>query len=129
MAGWREPEKEWLPMKKKRGGADNGDVGFDDLPGAVGGDDDLLNETGEQLQENTGKRMNDAEDGNYRPITGTGLAIETGGEVSTSENTTAVRLSDVAISVRETGEKLIQVPGNADKVVEKIFDIESKDDG
>ena len=38
----------------------------------------------------------------------------------------AVQMSDAAIAVHETGEKLIQVPGKADKVVEKTFDIEAQ---
>lgn len=102
MAGWRAPEKEWLPMRKEAGR----DADFDDIPGEVGEENKLLDD-------------DTATNGN------TDHAAENGGDGSKKGNNTAVQMADAAIRVHETGGKLIQVHGNPDKVLEKTFDIES----
>lgn len=131
MAGWRAPEKEWLPMRKKPGGAENRDADFNDIPGEVGEENktqDAGTASGEQLPENTVHGTNNAGDGFQKMKEDTGHANENGGNRSTNGNINAVQMADVAIEVRETGEKLIQVPCNAEKVVEKTFDIKSRYD-
>lgn len=65
MAGWRTPEKEWLPMRKKREGAEDREANFDDIPGEVGEENMVLNDgnaSGEQLPGNTENVMNEAGD-------------------------------------------------------------------
>lgn len=125
MAGWREPEKEWLPMRKKVGVA-NHNADFDDLPGEVGDENEMLDDGaafGEQLPENTENGMNDQQHESGETNGSKGHAPENSGN-SPSGKPTRVQVSDAAIEVRETGEILIQVPGNADDVVEKTFDVE-----
>lgn len=129
MAGWREPEKEWLPMRKKTGGADNRDPTFDDIPGEVGEENNLLDDgtaSEEQPPENTESGMQDTGDNPH--TTNARHVIENSGNLGANGNSTAVQMSDAAIEVRETGERLIQVPGNADKVLEKTFNIEARYD-
>lgn len=128
MAGWREPEKEWLPMRKKTGAADNRDANFDDIPGEVGDEDMLDDGTApeEQLPENTENGMQNAGDESQRTNGNTLQVIENDGNLGKNGKSTAVQMSDAAIEVRETEAKLIQVPGNADKVLEKTFDIEAR---
>lgn len=131
MEGWRAPEKEWLPMRKKPGGAEKRDADFNDIPGEVGEENktqDAGTAFGEQLPENTVNGTNNAGDEFQKMKEDTGHANENGGNRSTNGNITAVQMADAAIEVRETGEKLIQVPGNAEKVVEKTFDIKSRYD-
>ena len=122
MAGWRAPEKEWLPMRKDVRVANNGDADFDNIPGEVGDEDKLLDNGtafGEQLSETTEKVVDDKGYGSQATNGITGhAAAEKGGDGSGNGN-------DAAIGVHATGEKLIQVPGNANKVLEKTFDIES----
>ncbi len=127
MVGWREPEKEWLPMKKKTGGADNRDADFNDIPGEVGDENKLLDDdtaSGEQLPEKTEHEMNDNGNESQRTNEDKGHGIEDGGSRCTGGNDIAVQMPDTAIKVHETGEKLIEVPGRADKIVEKTFDVE-----
>ena len=126
MEGWRAPEKEWLPMRKKTGDADNGDADFNDIPGEVGEENNMLDDgtVGGQLAENTEYGTSDTGNESQRPNDNKGHAIENGGNCSTKGHNTAVQMPDTAINVREKGERLIQVPGRADKVVEKTFDIE-----
>ena len=126
MVGWRAPEKEWLPMRKKEG-AGNRDVNFDDIPGEVGEENKMLDDgaaSGEQLPESMENVMNDRGDESRRTSESKGHALENGGNRSQNGNTTAVQMSDAATEVRETGDTVIQVPGNMDKVVEKTFDVE-----
>lgn len=128
MAGWREPEKEWLPMRKKTEGADNCDVDFDDLPGEVGEENKMLDNGtafGKQPLENTENGTNDAEDEPKRTNGNTGHAPKNSDNRDRNGN---IQMTDIAIDVRETEKKLIQVPGNADKVVERTFDIEPRYD-
>lgn len=131
MAGWRAPEKEWLPMRKKTEDADNRDANFDDIPDEVGGENKVLDDDtafGEQFPRNTENGMNGGGDEAQRTGGITSLAAENGGNGSTDENTTAVQVADAAVSVHETGEKVIEMPGNPEKVVEKTFDIECRYD-
>ena len=100
---WREPEKEWLPMKKK-GSAANVDV--EDGQGGDGEADEMLgNDIGKE-----------------------GHATEASGNHSKMGDISEVQITDVPIDVRETDEKVIQVSGNAEKIVEKTFDIEPRYD-
>ena len=108
MAGWRAPEKEWLPMRKKTHGGDNQDVDFDDLPGEIGDENEVL------------------DDGPQNAANGT-HEMESSGSRSRHERLNA--MSDPAVDVCETGERLIQVPYNADKIVEKTFDVGRRHDG
>ena len=124
MAGWRAPEKEWLPMRKK-GGPPNAD--FDDIPGEVGEENKMLEDGAafeEQLPENTENGMNDREDESKGTNGHKSHASKNNGNRSPNGKSTVVQVSNAAIDVHETGENLIQVPGNADRVVEKTFDVE-----
>ena len=129
MAGWRAPEKEWLPMRKKLQGDESGDVDFDDIPGEVGEENEILDEgsaSGKQLTANAENRANDVGHDSLRTSGGMTQEDESGGSHRTHGRPNAV--SDAAVSVRETGEKFVQVPGNADKVLEKTFDVELRHD-
>lgn len=131
MAGWRAPEKEWLPMKKKTQSSGNSDAVFDDLPGEVGEENKMLDDStafGEQPVEDNEGGMKDAVDGSRRTMGDTGHTDENEGDRSVNGNNTAVQMADAAIAVRETGKRVIEVPGNADKVLEKTFDIEARYD-
>lgn len=126
MAGWRVPEKEWLPMRKKKEGTDNRDAEFDDLPGEVDEENKVLDggtAYGEQLPGNTENRTNEAGDESQGANGDTSHATENDSNRSTNGDSTAVQISDAAIEVRETGNRLIEVPCNSEKVVEKTFDI------
>lgn len=126
MAGWRAPEKEWLPMRKKTQVGDDRDADFDDIPGEVGEPNKILDNGtpfGKQLPEGTENETNDAGDGYPRKSQNPTREIESGGSRSTNGKINEMEILDAAIDVRETEEKLIQVPGNADKVVEKTFDV------
>ena len=57
-----------------------------------------------------------------------GHATEASGDHSKTGGISEVQITDVPIDVRETEEKVIQVPGNAEKIVEKTFDIEPRYD-
>ena len=123
MAGWRAPEKEWLPMRKKGGAPD---ANFDDIPGEVGEENKMLDNAAfeEQLPENNEDGMNDREE-ESRGTDGSKIhAPQNNGNHSPNGKVTSVQTSNTAVDVHETGENLIQVPGNADKVVEKTFDVE-----
>lgn len=125
MADWREPEKEWLPMRKKVGVA-NHNADFDDIPGEVGDENETLddgNAFGKQFSENTENGTNDQKHESRGTNGSIGHAPENSGNSPSGEQT-GVQISDAAIGVRETGESLVQVPGNADNVVEKTFDVE-----
>ena len=125
MAGWREPEKEWLPMKKKRADA----AKFDDLPGEVGNGSEILEEgtiVEEQLLEKTENGKNDGGDEPQTASGTTAHGAENSGNRSATTTIIPTQMSNIVI--RETGEKLIQVPGNTNKVVEKTFDIDSRGD-
>ena len=114
MAGWRTPEKEWLPMRKSTRGADNKNADFDDLP-----DDDA------EEDEMPDGKLEDAtheEETKENRIHG----IESSGSCGLNGGINTMQTSDVAVNVRQTGERLIQVPGNAEKVLEKTFDVEPK---
>ena len=129
MAGWREPEKEWLPMRKKTQGTDSREMGFDDIPGEVGEENEVLDDgtaLGKQPTENTESVMNDTGAESPRTNEKTTHEVESGGSHETHGRVNA--MSDVAVEVRETGEKLIRVPGNAEDVVEKIFDVKPRRD-
>ena len=124
MAGWRAPEKEWLPMRKKGGAAD---AGFDDIPGEVGEENKVLDDGSafeEQLPENNENGMNDRENESRGKNGSKGHAPKNFGNHSSNGTSTAVQMSNDAVEVCETGENLIQVPGNADEIVEKTFDVE-----
>ena len=126
MAGWRAPEKKWLPMKKKTQGGDNRDADFDDIPGEVGEPNKILDNGtsfGKQLPEGTENEMNDMGDESPRTSRNPNHETECGGSCSTNDKIDEMQISDAAIDVRETEEKLIQVSGNADKVLEKTFDV------
>jgi len=113
--------------KKKTGDADNRDADFNDIPGEVGDENKLLDDdtaSGEQLPEKTEHEMNDDGNESQRINEVKGCGIEDGGSRSTDGNDIAVQMPDTAIKVRETGEKLIEVPGRADKILEKTFDVE-----
>ena len=128
IAGWRAPEKEWLPMKKKTQGAGNRDANFDDLPGEIGEESKMIDDStafGEQLPEGTEDGMYDAVDGSQKT---NGTASHAAGNRSAIGSNTAMQGSDAAVDVRETGKRLIRVPGNAERVVEKTFDIDSRYD-
>ena len=121
MAGWREPEKEWLPMRKSTHGADQD---YDDIPDDVGEEDNMSDggtPSGKQIPEKLEDATHEAETNEDRTY-----GIESSGNCSMNGETNVVQISDTAINVRETGEKLIQVPGNADKVLEKTFDVQPK---
>lgn len=131
MAGWREPERVWLPKKKKMQGADNRDADFDDIPGEVGEENKMLDDRtllGEQSSGSVQKGINDAGDESQSKNEKAGHTIEERGDLSTNGKKVAMQMSDAAIDVRQTGEKFIQVPANADKVLEKTFDIQSRHD-
>ena len=122
MAGWRAPEKEWLPMRKKT----HDDANFDDLPGEVGEENEQLDDGTafrSQVLKNTDDGNHDAGDGLQRTNGNTRHAIESGGNHGKDGTTTATQLSDESIEVRATGERLIQVPCHANKIVEKTFDV------
>lgn len=126
MAGWKEPEKEWLPMRKKTHGHD---ADFDDLPGEVGEENEVLDDdeaVEKQLPENTDNGMNDTENEIQRKNGNMTHTIESSGSRNTPGRLNATSVP--AVDVWETGEKLITVPGNADKVVEKTFAVEPKHD-
>ena len=127
---WREPEKEWLPMKKKSRAA-KGDGDADDGPGDDGEADEMLDTDtalGEQPLENTQKGMTGAENESHGTDGNIGHATEASGNHSKIGGTSEVQITDVPIDVRKTGEKVIQVPENAEKIVEKTFDIEPRYD-
>ena len=129
MAGWREPEKEWLPMRKKTQGDASGDVDFDDIPGEVGEENEMLYDgtaSGKQLTANADNGANDVGHESLRTSGGITHEDESGGSHSTHGRLNA--MSDAAVTVRETGEKFVQVSGNADKVLEKTFDVEPRHD-
>ena len=128
MAGWRTPEKEWLPMRKRSPGADNLD--YDDLPGDVGGDNktvDASTVSNKQLVDNTRNGMDAPGDGDASSKIKENGAHEIegdgNGDGSGKRRVTAMEIADFAVDVRETGEKIVRVPGNAEGVVEKIFDV------
>lgn len=126
MAGWREPEKEWLPMRKKTHGHD---ADFDDLPGEVGEENEVLDDgtaVEKQLAENTDNGMNDMANEIQKKNGNMTHTIESSGSRNTPGRLNAT--SDAGVNVWETGEKLITVPGNADKVVEKTFSVKLKSD-
>ena len=86
MAGWRTPEKEWLPMRKKTEAANDRDANFDDIPGEVGEENMVLNDgnaSGEQLPENIENGINEAGDEPQGTNGNKGLATETDGNGST----------------------------------------------
>ena len=121
MTEWREPEKEWLPMKRK--GSDGPDDG--------GEADEMLDNDaapGEQPLENTKKGMTGAEDETHGKDGDMGHATEASGNHGKIGGVSEVQITDVPIDIRETEEKMIQVPGNAEKVVEKTFNIEPQCD-
>ena len=126
MAGWRMPENEWLPMRKKRDSADNRDADFDDIPGEIGEENKMLGDGaafGKGLPDKTENGTDDAGDESQAVNGDTDHATENDNNCNTNGDITAVQISDAAIKVCETGKKLIEVPGNAEKVVEKTFDI------
>lgn len=129
MVGWREPEKEWLPMRKKTHGVDSHEADFDDLPGEVGEENEQLDDStafGKEPAENTDNGVNDTGNETQKENGKTTHKIESGGSCDTHGRLNA--MPDVAVDVWETGERLIQVPGNPDKVVEKTFAVEPKRD-
>ncbi|CAD6563964.1 MAG: hypothetical protein ASARMPRED_002593 [Alectoria sarmentosa] len=86
MAGWRTPEKEWLPMRKKTEAANDRDANFDDIPGEVGEENMVLNDgnaSGEQLPENIENGINEAGDEPQGTNGNKGRATETDGNGST----------------------------------------------
>ena len=129
IAGWRAPEKEWLPIRKRTQGDESGDVDFDDIPGEVGEENEMLEDgtaSGKELTANAENGENDVGHDSLR----TGGEIthedESGGSLSTHGRLDA--MSDAAVTVRETGEKFVCVPGNTEKVLEKTFDVEPRHD-
>ena len=127
MAGWRAPEKEWLPMKEKT----RRDAKFEDIPGEVGEEGEVLGESalpGEKLPEHTENGINDAGDDSRRTDEKRTHEIKSDGNQNTHGQIDAMEFSDAAVTVRETGERLIQVPINAEKIVEKTFDVEPRYD-
>lgn len=125
MAGWREPEKEWLPMRKKAHGVDSHEVDFDDLPGEVGEENEPPDDNPafrKEAAENTDNGMIDTGNEIQTENEKTTHKIDSGGSCDAQERLNA--MSDTAVDVRETGERLIQVPGNPNEVVEKIFSVE-----
>ena len=127
MVGWRVPEKEWLPMRKKAQGVKGHDADFDDIPGEIGDENEMLDDgtaSGKQLTEDLENKTDDAGNESLRTNAESAHDIESGGSHSTHGRLNA--MSDAAVDVRETGEKWIQVPGNADKVLEHSFDVESR---
>lgn len=127
---WREPEKEWLPMRK-RDSAANGDGDVDDGPGDDGEAVEMLDADtalGELPLENTRQGVTGAENESHRTDGNMGHATEASGNHSKFGDVSEVQITDVPIDVRETEEKVIQVPGNAEKIVEKTFDIEPRFD-
>ena len=129
MADWRTPEKEWLPMRKKTQGDESGDVDFDDIPGEVGEENEVLGDgtaSGKQLTTNADNGANDVGHSSLRTSGEMAHKDESGGSHSTHGRLNA--MSDAAVTVRETGEKLVQVSGNSDKVLEKTFDVEPRHD-
>ena len=129
MADWRAPEKEWLPMRKKTQGDESGDVDFDDIPGEVGEENKMLGDgtaSGKQLTANADNGANDVGQEPLRTSREITHKDESGGSHSTHGRLNA--MSDAAVTVRETGERLVQVPGNADKVLEKTFNVEPRHD-
>ena len=129
MVGWREPEKEWLPMKKKRQGDESGEVDFDDIPGEVGEENKMLDDgiaSGKQLTANAENAANNVGHDLLRESGEISHEDESGGSHSTHGRLNV--MPDTAVTVREIGEKLVQVSGNADKVLEKTFDVKPRHD-
>ena len=128
MAGWREPEKEWLPRRKKT----DGELGFDDIPGEVGEENELLDDdtaSPKQLPESTENDINDLGVGSQTTFGDTAHLNESDDNRGTNGKIVATQMSDAAIEVRETREEIIQVPGNADMVVQRTFDVKPRYDG
>ena len=129
MADWREPEKEWLPMKKKTQGDESGDVDFDDIPGEVGEENEMLDDGTASSKQLTANAENGANDVGHDSLRISGeMAHEDESSGSHSTHGRLNTMSDAAVNVRETGEKFVQVPGNADKILEKTFDVEPRHD-
>ena len=124
MAEWREPEKEWLPMRKKKHGAGNEEVGFDDLPGDDGEENKMLDDgtaSGKQLLENTENEIDDSREIRKTNVSESPRPEDDGSHATEGKIPTI--MPEAAVEVRETGEKLIDMPGNPNKVVEKTFDV------
>ena len=70
--------------------------------------------------------MTGTEDESHETDRNMGHATEASGNRGKTGGISEVQITDVPIDVRETEEKMIQVPGNAEKIVEKTFDIEPR---
>ncbi|KAK4696559.1 hypothetical protein P7C71_g1382, partial [Lecanoromycetidae sp. Uapishka_2] len=129
MSGWRDPEKQWLPMKKKNmlartpdgsleqhsddeePNTGNGVTSKEDVETKHAEDDDIVQST-----EDT--------DDNVAAIDG----IDVEGQV-VKDVTNAPQeepKEDHSVNVRKTGGEFIDVPANPDKVFEQTFNVEKQ---
>lgn len=129
MAGWREPEKEWLPMKQKNmlaqptGG--EFDEGFEDEEAQI-----VDNRVAPKADAE--KKFPDGEDKGPKTEESAGDSFtETGPNVESEDIKKAMDKfeekprEDHDVEVRKIGGTFIDVPGNPSKVFEQTFDVET----
>lgn len=125
MAGWREPEKEWLPMKQKNMLAQSTREGFEDYEEPDTEDMVDLNEGAETKHSDDRDNAQKTEDFVDKKPSNKGLNVESEAVKDASNGLKEGSDGIHGVEVHEAGGKYIDVPGNSEKVFEKTFNVEA----
>lgn len=125
MAGWREPEKEWLPMKKKNMLAQSTDGDAEeDFEGAGPnmGNDVQTREAVDKTQIDNGDKGHQIEDKTSDKATQEGFTVAKQDVKSVMDGFGEPEES-YGVEVRKTGCGFVDVPENPEKVFEQTFEV------
>ena len=140
MGGWREPEKEWLPMRPKNTGGNNMDEGFEGYENQA--PEPNLGEVGvmgeKELDQGTAgasgaTQLGPKDDNDFENYFLTSKKPEHGAEeveADRGEPDVALKggdLGDPGVEVWKVKSEEKEVSGNANKVLQETFDVAAKD--
>ena len=137
MGGWREPEKEWLPMRPKNTSGNNMDEGFEayenQAPEPNLSEVEVVEE--KELGQGTAgvsgaAQLGPKDDNDFENYFLTNKKPEQEAEVDSGKPDGAVEggdLGDPGVEVRKVKTEEKEVSGNVNKILEETFDVAAKD--